>query len=71
MKNLAIVALLLLVIAASSPLRGQQAASTSSDLKTWTTAEDHQNMLAQLGIRKLRQGRAATSRRPITRTTTR
>jgi hypothetical protein len=64
MKNFAIVVLTFLVLAASSPLRGQQAASTSSDLKTWTTAEDHQNMLAQLGIRKLRPGPSGNESAP-------
>jgi hypothetical protein len=33
----------------------QQAAQFPAD-KVWTTAEDHQNMLQQLGITKLRQG---------------
>jgi (4-O-methyl)-D-glucuronate---lignin esterase len=35
-------------------LRGQQA--THVDTTKWTTADDHQNMMAQLGIRKLRPG---------------
>src|SRR6187455_2397663 len=32
------------------------AAAAQQPLKEWTTAEDHQNMMAQLGITKLRPG---------------
>ena len=65
MKTFAIVSLALLLIAASSSsLRGQQAASSSPELKSWTTAEDHQNMLAQLGVRKLRPGPSGNESAP-------
>jgi hypothetical protein len=43
-------------------LRGQQGSSPAP--KTWTTAEDHQNMMAQLGIRKLRPGPSGTAGAP-------
>jgi hypothetical protein len=35
-------------------VRGQQA--SLPEARNWTTAEDHQNMMAQLGIRRLRPG---------------
>ena len=47
-------AVLLVALAAAAPLRGRQ--PSSPELKTWTTAEDHQQMMAQLGIRTLRPG---------------
>jgi hypothetical protein len=43
-------------------LRGQQGSSPTP--KNWTTAEDHQNMMAQLGIRKLRPGPSGTETAP-------
>ena len=43
-------------------VRGQQAASV--DTSKWTTAEDHQNMMAQLGIRKLRPGPSGNAGAP-------
>ncbi len=36
----------------------------SPELKTWTAAEDHQNMMGQLGIRKLRPGPSGTESAP-------
>jgi len=43
-------------------LRGQQA--THVDTTKWTTADDHQNMMAQLGIRKLRPGPSGNAGAP-------
>jgi (4-O-methyl)-D-glucuronate---lignin esterase len=43
-------------------LRGQQGSSPAP--KNWTTAEDHQNMMAQLGIRKLRPGPSGNAGAP-------
>ena len=43
-------------------LRGQQGSSAAP--KNWTTAEDHQNMMAQLGIRKLRPGPSGNAGAP-------
>jgi hypothetical protein len=43
-------------------VRGQQAASV--DTSKWTTADDHQNMMAQLGIRKLRPGPSGNAGAP-------
>jgi hypothetical protein len=45
-------AALVVLTAAGTALRGQQAAPL--DTTKWTTADDHQHMMAQLGIRKLR-----------------
>src|SRR5688572_22491440 len=42
------------VIAAASTLA--QSTAQLPEPKNWTTAEDHQNMMQQLGIRKLRPG---------------
>jgi hypothetical protein len=43
---------------------GLAAASSNSELKTWTTQEDHQNMMTQLGIRKLRPGPSGNENAP-------
>ena len=43
-------------------LRGQQ--GPQPEPKNWTTAEDHQNMMAQLGIRKLRPGPSGNANAP-------
>jgi (4-O-methyl)-D-glucuronate---lignin esterase len=53
---------LLTLIAATSSLRGQQ--TSSVEPKAWTTAEDHQHMLAQLGIRALRPGPSGNETAP-------
>jgi len=52
------------VIAAANILAQQSSTSQSSELKTWTTAEDHQNMMQQLGIKKLRPGPSGTETAP-------
>ena len=44
------------------PLVGQQTARV--DTSKWTTADDHQNMMAQLGIRKLRPGPSGNAGAP-------
>jgi hypothetical protein len=44
------------------PLVGQQTALV--DTSKWTTADDHQNMMAQLGIRKLRPGPSGNAGAP-------
>ena len=41
------------MLATAPPLRGQQS-STPAESGAWTTAEDHQNMMTQLGIKRLR-----------------
>ena len=43
-------------------LGGQQA--PQPEPKNWTTAEDHQNMMAQLGIKRLRPGPSGTETAP-------
>ena len=46
-------------------LHGQQPAPAAAPgLKTWTTAEDHQNMMNQLGIRQLRPGPSGNESAP-------
>ena len=45
-----------------SGLFGQQ--SSPPDQKAWTTAEDHQNMMQQLGIKKLRPGPSGREGQP-------
>jgi hypothetical protein len=42
----------------------QSAASAASELKNWTTQEDHQNMMIQLGIKKLRPGPSGNENAP-------
>jgi hypothetical protein len=66
--------LALAVIAAAVPLTAQQPAPPPIDLskvpaglpapKTWTAAEDHQNMMDQLGIKALRPGPNADANAP-------
>jgi (4-O-methyl)-D-glucuronate---lignin esterase len=56
-------ALVLIAIASAFSLHAQQPAP-SSEARQWTTAEDHQNMLAQLGIRKLRPGPSGNESAP-------
>ncbi len=45
-----------------SGLFGQQ--SSAPEQKAWTTAEDHQNMMQQLGIKKLRPGPSGREGQP-------
>jgi len=56
-------AILLVAVLSISPLRGQQTTS-APEPKTWTTAEDHQNMLGQLGVHKLRPGPSGNESAP-------
>src|SRR4029077_17671722 len=45
--------------------RGQQSATgPQAETGSWTTADDHQNMMAQLGIRKLRPGPSGNESAP-------
>src|SRR6266498_954945 len=46
----------LIVTLTTATILGLQSSSPVSESNNWTTAEDHQNMMAQLGIRKLRPG---------------
>ncbi len=53
------------VILVTTALFAQQPATpTESGIKNWTTKEDHQNMMMQLGIRKLRPGPNADENAP-------
>ena len=53
---------LLIALGSTSALRGQ--APSGTEAKGWTTAEDHQNMMAQLGIRTLRPGPSGNESAP-------
>jgi len=54
-----------LVLAAGPVLHGQQPPpQPTPGLKTWTTAEDHQDMLDRLGIRQLRPGPSGNESAP-------
>src|SRR5688572_22880504 len=50
-------------LATAGTLSSQQA-PTAGEPKAWTTAEDHQNMMAQLGITKLRPGPSGNASAP-------
>src|SRR5262245_38810241 len=46
-------------------LLGQQSSAPAApEAKNWTTAEDHQNMMQQLGIRQLRPGPSGNEQAP-------
>jgi hypothetical protein len=51
-----------LVVITGAALRGQQA--PQAEPRNWTTADDHQNMMAQLGIRKLRPAPSGNTNAP-------
>src|ERR1700724_281109 len=52
------------VIAAANVLAQQLPTSQLPAPKNWTSAEDHQNMMEQLGIKKLRAGPSGTETAP-------
>ena len=58
-----VLAIIPVAVVLVSPLRGQQPTS-APEPKTWTTADDHQHMLAQLGVRKLRPGPSGNESAP-------
>src|SRR5262245_54846196 len=62
MKTRIVLAIPLIAVVLVSPLRGQQA--SPPEQKAWTTADDHQQMLSQLGIRKLRPGPSGNESAP-------
>jgi hypothetical protein len=62
MRRTRAIGLAALVVVTGAVLRGQQA--PPPEPKNWTTAEDHQNMMAQLGIRKLRPGPSGQANAP-------
>ena len=49
---------------AFAPAAGGQQAGAASDAFAWTTAQDHEHMMRQLGIRRLRPGRNADESAP-------
>src|SRR5689334_1004853 len=55
---------IVLAFAISAPFLSAQQPAPSSDARQWTTAEDHQNMLAQLGVRTLRPGPSGNESAP-------
>jgi hypothetical protein len=52
------------ILATTALFAQQPATPTESGLKNWTTTQDHQNMMMQLGIRKLRPGPNADENAP-------
>ena len=54
----------LIVTLTTAAILGQQSSSPVSESNNWTTAEDHQNMMAQLGIRRLRPGPSGNESAP-------
>jgi len=62
----AVLATLVAALAVAPSLQGRQQATASPDsgLKAWTTAEDHQNMMTQLGITALRPGPSGNESAP-------
>lgn len=60
-----ILSILLIAVLGIPVLVAQQSDSaTATESKGWTTDEDHQNMMDQLGIKKLRRGRDADENSP-------
>ena len=55
---------LLLILTMSSLLAQQPSGQSAPELKKWTTAEDHQNMMNQLGIKQLRPGPSGREGQP-------
>src|SRR2546426_5157185 len=54
----------LAAFAATSLVAQQSSAPAATEAKNWSAAEDHQNMMAQLGIRKLRPGPSGNETAP-------
>src|SRR5580700_7006571 len=54
----------LLAVFAAANLAARLLAQQASEPKTWTAAEDHQNMMDQLGIKALRPGPSGTETAP-------
>ena len=64
-KKSGIILTLFIAILGITVLVAQQpAAPASSEAKQWTTQEDHQNMMTQLGIKKLRPGPSGNEKDP-------
>ena len=55
-RRSAFVVLALTVTLTPAVLRGRQTQTTAPDTTAWTTADDHRNMMEQLGIKALRPG---------------
>ena len=64
-KRLGIILTLFAALLGITVLAAQQpGATTSTEAKQWTTQEDHQNMMMQLGIKKLRPGPSGNEKDP-------
>jgi hypothetical protein len=59
-----LVAMLVAMLGITALVAQQAAAPTAPEVKNWTTQEDHQNMMAQLGIKKLRPGPSGNEKAP-------
>ena len=55
---------LMAIPAATTLLARQSTAPAAPEPRNWTTAEDHQNMMAQLGIKRLRPGASGNETAP-------
>jgi hypothetical protein len=64
LRILAICSFLLVAVLGITILAAQQPASTVIDTKNWKTQDDHQNMMNQLGIKKLRPGPSGNEKAP-------
>src|SRR5262245_59675697 len=53
-----------LIVTLGTTVLGQRSSPPAPEPKNWTAAEDHQNMMAQLGIRKLRPGPSGNESAP-------
>ena len=68
-RKASVVSFVLLGVLGIGSLRGArpiepEAAATSPPPKNWTAKEDHQNMMEQLGITKLRPGPSGDEKQP-------
>lgn len=64
MRSIQLGILLIFGFSGAACLFAQDQASSNSELKSWTTQQDHQNMMNQLGIRKLRPGPSGDEKAP-------
>src|SRR5690242_18872434 len=66
MKNVLtpVTPVVLLLALHAQPFSAPTAQETATAGTAWTTAQDHQNMMAQLGIRKLRPGPSGNESAP-------
>src|SRR5258708_33240910 len=64
MRALCFVAVIAVLWPSPDPGARQVSAAQSAEPMNWTTADDHQNMMTQLGIRRLRPGPSGNESAP-------